>query len=78
MQSLKHNGTILAIALMFTGVYTTARGAGLQAELRSSSTLIPPGTAGAVAPTAPAGAVFGGAQLTNACHFDFHSGRQTF
>ena len=62
MQSLKHNATILAIGLMSAGVYTTAHGAGLSAELRSSSALIPPGTAGAVAPTAPAGAVIAGTQ----------------
>lgn len=34
----------------------------LRAELRSSSALIPAGTAGAVAPTAPAGAAIAGAQ----------------
>ena len=45
-----------SVALAATGA-TTARASGLQAELRSSAAIIPAGTAGVVAPTAPAGGV---------------------
>lgn len=54
------NATILAVGIMFGGAGATAQAAGLQAELRSSSALIPTGTLAAVAPTAPAGAVVAG------------------
>ena len=62
MQLLRYNTTTLAIGLMFTGAYAAAQGAELPAELRSSNALIPPGTAGAVASTAPAGAIVAGTQ----------------
>lgn len=54
------NGVIFAAGLVFGGAGATLWAAGLQAELRSSSALIPAGTTGAVAPTAPAGAVVAG------------------
>jgi hypothetical protein len=62
MQLIIRNTAILAASMMLAGAATTAAGAGLQAELRSSSILIPAGRAGAVAPTAPAGAVMAAAQ----------------
>ncbi len=62
MQLPIRNAAILAVGIMFGGVCATAQAAGLQAELRSSSALIPAGTAGAVAPTAPAGAIVAGTQ----------------
>ncbi len=62
MKSLQRKATILATGMIFAGIWSTAKGAGLPAELRSSSALIPAGTAGAVAPTAPAGAVISGPQ----------------
>ena len=51
------NANTLVVGMMFVGACSTARGAGVQAELRSSGALIPGGTIGAAAPTAPAGAV---------------------
>jgi len=57
------NAAILAVALIFTSASATvAHAAGLQAELRSSAALLPAGTSGAVAPTAPAGGVVIGTQ----------------
>jgi hypothetical protein len=57
------NATILAVTLIFTSASATvAQAAGLQAELRSSAALLPTGTPGAVAPTAPAGGVVIGTQ----------------
>ncbi len=53
-------GALAAVVVAITAFQAFA--APLQAELRSSSALIPAGTAGAVAPTAPAGAVIAGAQ----------------
>ena len=62
MQSPRHTATMLAIGLTLAGMASSMQGAGLPAELRSSSALIPAGTAGAVAPTAPAGSVIAGTQ----------------
>ena len=57
------NAAILAATVIFTGVSVTpAHAAGLQAELRSSAALVPAGTPGAAAPTAPAGGVVIGTQ----------------
>ncbi len=56
---------ILTAALMFTLAMANAQSTGTQAELRSSSAIIPP-TPGVVAPTAPAGSILAGPQ-TWAC-----------
>lgn len=56
------NAAITAAGIIFGGNCAILQAAGLQAELRSSSALIPVGTPGAVALTAPAGAVVAGAQ----------------
>src|ERR1700744_3986386 len=54
---------MFAAALTVTGINATiAQAAGLQAELRSSTAILPSSITGAVAPTAPAGAVVVGAQ----------------
>src|SRR5215831_20530236 len=53
---------ILAGAMIFTSVSTTAQAAGLQAELRSSAAILPSSITGAVAPTAPAGGAAIGTQ----------------
>ncbi|HXB75567.1 MAG TPA: hypothetical protein VNY05_45460 [Candidatus Acidoferrales bacterium] len=60
---LTRNAAILAATVILTGVTVTpSHAAGLQAELRSSAALVPAGTPGAVAPTAPAGGVVTGTQ----------------
>lgn len=57
------NAAILAATVIFTGAsLTVAHAAGLQAELRSAAGILPNPIPGAVAPTAPAGAVVVGAQ----------------
>jgi hypothetical protein len=66
MPKIKYEAAILAIGVILAGVQGFAQQLppepGVAAELRSSSALIPAGTAGAVAPTAPAGAVIAGTQ----------------
>ena len=51
----------VTVALAITGI-TTARASGLQAELRSSASILPAATPGAAAPTAPAGGLVIGNQ----------------
>ncbi len=54
---------MFAAAITVTGINPTiAHAAGLQAELRSSAAILPSSIPGAIAPTAPAGAVVVGAQ----------------
>ena len=59
---IRNAAAFAAIVIVIGGACGDLQAAGLQAELRSSSALIPAGTADAVAPTAPAGAVVSGTQ----------------